>query len=112
MNDKNLAKKIVGKLLNKSADIVKEVPADSGFDLFRNPASPEGASSEISDKDLFGATSAVDQADREAANLPPEVENTPTSTDESDIEDVDQGYSSSGNKADDVYTGSGDGPKL
>ena len=111
MNDRDLAKKIVGKLLNKSADIVKEVPVDSGMDLFHNPAEPEEASAELSNKDLFGAPN-TDAADREAADLPPEVTNSNDSGDTSDTDDVDQGYSNSGNKADDVYTGSGDGPKI
>mgnify|MGYP001334574731 CR=1 FL=1 len=112
MNHTDKAKDIVGKLLGKKADITKEVPAmGSGKDLFGNEITPEPAS-EVSDKDLFGQTKEVDAADREAADLPPEVKNSDENSDTSDTEKLDQGYSTSSDKTDDVYTGSGDGPKL
>lgn len=112
MSHTDKAKDIVGKLLGKKADITKEVPAmGSGKDLFGNDAEPE-VGSEISDKDLFGYTKATDKADRDAAELPPEVKNADENSDVADTEKLDQGYSTSSNKTDDTYTGSGDGPKL
>jgi len=111
MSDSDTAKKIVSKILNKSADITKEIPAGGSTDLFGNNIEPEQAT-KVSDKDLFGQVKAVDKKDRDAAQLPPEKTNSDSNKETSDTEDLAQGYSTNSNKTDDVYTGSGDGPKL
>ena len=107
-----IAKKIVKDLTNKVAEHVKEIPAGTSVDLFHNPIDSEPESSQISDKDLFGSVKARDSEDRDNAVLPPEVENSDKSDDTSDTEDITQGYESSGEKPDDAYTGSGDGPAI
>lgn len=130
MNKEELAKKITDKLLSKEAEITKEIPACGSSpekDLFLGDVESEPASKSYDDVDLFGnsnksasdisavAKSVSDQnkKDRDAAALPPnDVENDNSDDNEvSDTEkDLDQGWNINGEKSDDSYTGSGDGP--
>lgn len=110
MNHKDLAKNIVGRFnIEKSADHVKEVSSSSE------------AASYIEDLDLWtgkdtvteGAESSTDlfnQDIAEKAQLPHQEENIDSGSEESDeSKDLDQGYSVDKS---DMYTGSGDGPKI
>jgi hypothetical protein len=114
MENQKLAKNIVSSLLSKSAEIEKEIGAQSNTDLFGASIEAEPESPSISDKDLFGLPKAQDDKDREDSVLPPEVDNSDSGGDseKADTEKLDQGYSASSDKTDDTYTGSGDGPKI
>jgi hypothetical protein len=114
MEHQKLAKNIIDSLLAKSAEIEKEIGAQSNTDLFGLSIEAEPESPSIEDKDLFDLPKSQDDKDRDKSVLPPLVENNDVvvDSDKSDTEDLDQGYSVSGNKADDNYTGSGDGPSL
>ena len=109
MEHQKLAKNIIDSLLAKSAEIEKEIGAQSNKDLFGSSIEAEPESPSIEDKDLFGLHKAQDDADRDKSVLPPDVANKEVvlDSDKSDTEDLDQGYSVSGDKADSTYTGSG-----
>ena len=114
MENSQVAKNIVKGLLGKEAAIDKEIPAGpTQTDLFGNEALPEPGGSEISDQDLFGLLKEQDSQDRDKSVLPPAVTNSEESSGTTpDTDEINQGYSANGNKADDTYTGNGGGPKL
>ena len=112
-NFKDIAKAVVKNLTEKPAAIDKKIGAESSKDLFGAEVAPEPASKDYSDVDLFGHVTSQAKADRSDAVLPEKVENTDSGNDNSEVAaELNQGYESSSSNADNMYTGSGDGPEI
>jgi len=112
-NIKDIAKSVVKNLIEKPAAIDKQIGAESSTDLFGSDAKPEPASKDYSNVDLFGNVSDQAEEDRSDSALPEKVENTNSGNEESESSaDLNQGYQASSDKADNMYTGSGSGPKI